>query len=741
MNIARSPFSFKRSLRVDLLTAFGGLLLATVLVTILFFYINTSQMVLMLCDDIMEQTTQMVVDCTLSFFEPVSALTEVSARAASAGVLPLSNSPALERYSVEVLKAYPAVARFIVGDRRGNFLLARRLPEGTFSTKNMDRTGDAPFATTTWRIWDKNSNLVETEINTVDAFDPRSRPWYQGAELSHGLYITDLYIFYTDRIPGVTISCPVENGRDGVLGVMGCDIELSGLSSFLKSLRIGQHGLALIINEKDTLVAFPDGALTIDERGGEQGIFRTVFVDDLQVPGVAAVFGKYRATGDTRIATEADGHKYLATIRSFPTSFQKTWKVVVLVPEDDFIGEVKKLNLMAFFICIGILGIAMILVVLLSRDISRPILSLAAETDRIRNFELDGSFRLRTHISEILQLQEAVDRMRASLRSFTRFAPEQIVKEVVVRGKEAMLGGERKDVTLLFSDLRNFTRFSEQTHPEQVVQILNAHFDAVVRIIAEHGGFVVDFLGDSLFVVFGAPGEASDHADQAVSCAIDMQLVRHEMNEELERKDIPLMEMGIGINSGPCVVGNMGSRMRIKYGVVGHTVNLASRLESFAVGGQVLISESTCKAVRGRFEVAGPLEAYGKGVESAIRLWEVRGILGNREKSLPTTSSALRRLVNPVSVRFRLVTGKQIGSTLHEGKLIQLSRTGAELEASLSLEVFSSIQVVLPNPHGESAIIDGRVVAAGSVDTSGIIRFSPPGKAGGEVLNFWLNRG
>jgi adenylate cyclase len=198
----------------------------------------------------------------------------------------------------------------------------------------------------------------------------------------------------------------------------------------------------------------------------------------------------------------------------------------------------------------------------------------------------------------------------------------------VVQGKEAMLGGERRAVTLLFADLRNFTRFSDTTDPEEVVQLVNHHFDAMVRIIAEHGGYVVDFLGDSLFAVFGAPEVDPDHAVQAVRCAVAMQLTRQRLNAHWTRQETPALEMGIGINSGSCIVGNMGSLSRIKYGVVGQAVNMAARIESFTVGGQVLISDETHRLVQDVVVASGPLEAAGKGLSAPLRLWEVRGLQG-----------------------------------------------------------------------------------------------------------------
>ena len=246
-----------------MLTAFGGLLLATVLVVIVYLYSNTSRMVLMLCDDLMEQTSQAVINRTIAFFTPVTALTEMSSQIAPGMLLP-SNSIGLERYAIRVLNAYPTVAGFIFGDRAGSFLMARRLPDGTTSTKTMDRTMDPPV--TTWRTRDKAFNLIKTEHTISDTFDPRLRPWYQGAKENRHLYLTDIYIFYTDRVPGITVSYPILDSQGSVLAVTGCDIELSGLSTFLKSLRIGEHGLAMIINERNEIVAFPDAARVIDSQ-------------------------------------------------------------------------------------------------------------------------------------------------------------------------------------------------------------------------------------------------------------------------------------------------------------------------------------------------------------------------------------------------------------------------------------------------------------------------------------------
>jgi adenylate cyclase len=713
-------FLKRRKLRVDILTIFGGVLVITVLSVLFYTYYNISRVVLVLSDDIMEKTTDAVIDRTMHFLKPAARLAEISAHLTAAGVMPLKDGDRLERYALEVMRAFPQIAMINIGDEAGNFLMPKRLPDGTIATKSIDRRVSPPL--TTWKYRNQNQEVVKINTSTTDTYDPRPRPWYQAAKQTGGLCWSDLYFFYTDKKPGVTTSYPMVDARGQILGVIGCDIEISDLSHFLKSLKIGKNGLAFIFNEKNELVAFPDAAKLIDP--GEDGVIRTVYVEKVDRPGVAAAFRRHRLGGEPKLTVEAGGRRYLASFSRFPPSFGKDWRVAVIVPEDDFIGAVKQINQRAFIICLLILGVASILMIYFSRRISKPILTIAEETDRIGAFQLDGRLDLHSNIHEIQILQEAVRRMKASLRSFTRFAPEQLVREIVVEGKEAMLGGERRAVTLLFADLRNFTRFSDATGPEEVVHLVNHHFDAMVRIIAEHGGYVVDFLGDSLFAVFGALEIDPDHAVQAVRCAVTMQLTRQRLNAHWTRHETPALEMGIGINSGSCIVGNMGSLSRIKYGVVGQAVNMAARIESFTVGGQVLISNATYLLVQDKVVVSGPLEVAGKGLSAPLSLWELRGLMGEPEARLSPTVPALTRLPTPLPIHLRFLSGKQIDAEVHAAHLVSLSVAGAEIITDRELEIFSSLQIKLPGSASPDDFLDGKVVGPGDLESAYIVRFS-----------------
>src|SRR5919199_53781 len=145
----------------------------------------------------------------------------------------------------------------------------------------------------------------------------------------------------------------------------------------------------------------------------------------------------------------------------------------------------------------------------------------------------------------------------------------------------------------LMSDLRGFTSLMGCLAPEQVVTIINRYLSAMVDVILQYEGSINEFIGDAIFVIFGAPLWRPDHAQRAVACAVAMQLAMVSVNAQNRSDGLPEVEMGIGVNTGEVVVGNLGSHKRTKYGVVGTHVNLTARIESYTVGGQILISATT----------------------------------------------------------------------------------------------------------------------------------------------------
>ena len=154
------------------------------------------------------------------------------------------------------------------------------------------------------------------------------------------------------------------------------------------------------------------------------------------------------------------------------------------------------------------------------------------------------------------------------------------------------------------SDLRGFTSMSEARDAEEVVRLLNRYLARMSEIIFAYDGIIDEFIGDAILAVFGVPEKRKDDPARAVACALSMQNALHELNDEIISEGYPALEMGIGINSGTVIVGNIGSEMRAKYGIVGTVVNRAARIESNTVGGEVLIGEEKLSP-RARFRYNG----------------------------------------------------------------------------------------------------------------------------------------
>jgi len=253
------------------------------------------------------------------------------------------------------------------------------------------------------------------------------------------------------------------------------------------------------------------------------------------------------------------------------------------------------------------------------------------------------------NLIDVLTLQEALLEGKAQLRVLNqelekrsqfirsvlgRFLTDQVAEQLLEHPEGLNLGGEAREVSILMSDLRGFTPMSEKSTPAQVVDLLNRYLAHMTPVIEKHGGTIDEFIGDAILVIFGAPLRCADHAKQAVACALDMQLAMANFNAESEALGVAPMEMGIAVNTGDVVVGNIGSATRMKYGVVGSAVNMTARIQSFTLGRQVLISEPTLKELDGLARVDGHLRVKVKGVEDPVCIYDVGEIRGGYQLSL-----------------------------------------------------------------------------------------------------------
>jgi adenylate cyclase len=316
--------------------------------------------------------------------------------------------------------------------------------------------------------------------------------------------------------------------------------------------------------------------------------------------------------------------------------------------------------------------------------------------------------------SELQRLAEQVEQRNRFIReTFGRYLTDEVVDAVLESPTGLQMGGEKRKVSMLMADLRGFTSLSERLAPERVVTMLNRYLTTMVGVIKKYHGTIDDFIGDAIFVLFGAPVWKEDDAERAVACAIAMQLAMDSVNDQNRAENLPAIEIGIGVHTGQVVVGNIGSPERMKYDVIGSQVNLTSRIQSCTTGGQILISETTRQEAGRILKVGRQMEVKAKGVEHPITLFEVLGISGRHKLLLPDVSEELITLVSSIPLRYEIVEASQLGHEAHKGMLTKLSRKSAEAILDHPIANLTNIKVhLMQNGREVSGALYAKVVDA-----------------------------
>jgi PAS domain S-box-containing protein len=317
--------------------------------------------------------------------------------------------------------------------------------------------------------------------------------------------------------------------------------------------------------------------------------------------------------------------------------------------------------------------------------------------------------------AELQRMAEQVDlRNRFIRQTFGRYLSDEVVTTLLESPGGLAMGGEKRQVTMLMADLRGFTALAERLAPPRVVTVLNRSFAVMVEVIRQYDGTIDEFIGDAIFVLFGAPVWKEDDAERAVACAVAMQLAMASVNDFIRDEDLPELEMGIGIHTGQVVVGNIGSPERMKYGVVGSHVNLASRIQSYSIGGQVLVSETTRKQVGTMLRLGRRMEVRAKGFEHPVALSEVLGIGGRHKLFLPAMAEALVPLAEEIRFTYALLDGERRGAETAEGSMTALSPKGAEVRLTRPVATLASLEMKLFTGQGEAVpgLLCAKVIGA-----------------------------
>jgi class 3 adenylate cyclase len=361
------------------------------------------------------------------------------------------------------------------------------------------------------------------------------------------------------------------------------------------------------------------------------------------------------------------------------------------------------------------LGLGLVVV----HRLTRPIAALTAGVTEVARGDLSRPLPVAAR-DEVGRLTRAFNGMLEGLRqrdfirsAFGRYVSPEVAQAILESPEGLRFGGAKRVITVLMSDLRGYTRFAEHGDPQEVMEILNGYLARMADVIIAHGGTINEFMGDGIIAVYGAPVPHVDHAERAAGTAIAMQRALVEVNREHGARGLPAFEMGIGLHTGEAVVGNIGSERRAKYAVVGSAVNVASRVESATVGGQVLLTAATLAALGGLARVGPPLAVSVKGLSEPLTLHELQAIDGRYAAAVPET--AAERLVQvDLPLACWVLEGKIVRPESLAGVAVHLGRRELRARLAQPLEPLTNVKLELryPGSGGASEPIYAKVLEA-----------------------------
>ncbi len=365
-------------------------------------------------------------------------------------------------------------------------------------------------------------------------YDPRDRPWYQDANRNDGSLLTGPYVFFATGRHGYTIRLPLKEGKRGV--VAG-DILLDATEEILNKEKLTESGVVFLFDGANRILAHPQMSDLLKREAGEhgEGAIPRLRADDMS--GVITAISAWRKSGIAeQFFRDPGGRLYAAAFREIPIAGNANLRLAVIAPVDEFFASILSERNRLFAITIGFVLLMLPLVFLIGALLSRSLRALANETDKIRKFELVSAPPVRSMIREIDDLGRSVSTMRTVTQTFSNFVPKRLVEQLIRTGTPLQLGGTRREVTLLFTDVENFTAITEKADPSQVMQYTSRYFAVVSEEAMKHSGTVDKFIGDAVMAIWNAPADDPDHVVHACAGVLAMLRANERLNTEFEQE-------------------------------------------------------------------------------------------------------------------------------------------------------------------------------------------------------------
>ncbi|MBP5464706.1 MAG: hypothetical protein J6Y13_05995, partial [Treponema sp.] len=551
-------------------------------------------------------------------------------------------------YFMELLKTHSEFAMVYFGDTQGNLIMGRRMPDGSLTRRYINRTSTSVITRYIHENKQYNATFPTTEEALENGYDPRTRGWYKKAVEKRKTVWTNVYIFATDNMPGFSCASPIYDGNGVLMGVACIDIGIRDLSLYLANISTTENSKLFIYDQDNQIIAKPlksgdpiDLLLNVYPSADGSNTFTMKKVDDRADPVIAEAFENSRGKVNTEgiFSFKHEGKNYFSKIDSMPLDEELSMNVGMVIPDNDIMGIVYKNNRAVLIISLIVIIAAIIISVMVSSIISKPMKTLSTEMNNIKELAIDdGVVMTDSGIKEIDNMVESFQGMKQGLMNFKKYVPSDLVTQLIRNSQKAEIGGKKQTLTLMFSDIENFTGISEMTKPEDLVNRLYDYFSLFAHTISGNRGTIDKYIGDSIMAFWGAPVEMDTklHATLACRSALTCQMQGFNLSNAWIREGKPKFRTRFGIHTGEVVVGNMGSDERINYTVLGDNVNLASRLEGINkyYGTEIIISAVTHDLVKEDFEFRILDKITVKGKTQPLYIYELLAEKGKLDQNI-----------------------------------------------------------------------------------------------------------
>jgi adenylate cyclase len=585
--------------RFSILSIFSTMFLISVLLLIAITYYAFAATISYATFKMMQDASDSVNQKIIGQIEGAISLTKYSASLIQSNIIPYRDLDKMRDNLDNIIsvgaKNISSVNSAIWVDEAGTFIVAHKFGDNGQRTIELINRYQKPVSRTiiTQNLQGKTTSQVLTNNITVDQ---RTRPWYISTKQAMKPIVTDFfqYNYFDYKVQGIDVTAPVTNNKGELIGVLGLYMRIDRLQHLLEKISVSPNSVIFIATNSGEVLAYPHL---------NQYNKSLLNINQLKERWVAQSFAQYKKSADNQFTFNFDHKKYFAIYNSLGQFGTHTWLIAIVAPQSDFSEQLNKISFITTIISFFILLIGIVLITRVTTLITNSLKRLTVETEHIKNFELAGTITTSSRIKEIISLTAALNAMKKGLRSFQKYVPASLVRDIIETENDAQVGGEKKQLAIFFSDIKDFTSIAGQVEPTVLMSQICEYFDALTHIIIEEKGTVDKYIGDSIMAFWGAPLVVSNPCHMAASSALHCIKRLSELNNHWVSKGQYAFQTRIGLHLGESIVGNIGSSERMNYTAVGESINIASRLEGInkSYGTTIMVSREGYEAIKDSF--------------------------------------------------------------------------------------------------------------------------------------------